>query len=277
MDQITTGNTAHTSTSTKAARAQINCGDMERLKGALVDLAKDYKRCHALQKNWSKDIIADYFLGKIVYWEEQLLVSMEIINAMCPNRLKWLDENIQIRHLYRTDVFSDTLKKEAEGLLDYLNRGGSLSRALFPLRKPFLPKNIKQRLFAIQKIQVNGNKCNTIKSLRLAIEDLELKEKFGTLSQIWEEYPLYNAHYYKYDFFRKHLLRVIDLISIVQKAENTRLEIQKISNLRINPFEEKCTFVKNADKASPGKEAILPQRDTIEYSFADILCEKIHE
>ncbi|UOY05318.1 hypothetical protein L0P88_15335 [Muricauda sp. SCSIO 64092] len=246
-------------------RTYIDCTDFGQLQKMLVDLKKSYGEARALQDGLSKNIIKEYFAGNIVILEKQLLTSMEIINALDEGCLKRMDEEVKIR--YRTTTPLKRLELDAQGLLDYVEEGNSISKSL-PLRG-LLPKRIKQRLYITRKVKVNGNPCTTKENLVLVIQDLRLKQGFRKLSQLWDlEMILTGTYHFQYNFFKKSILTAIDLITEIENAENIRKEIQKISNLRLKPFEEKCTVSKRERKIGVSDEV----DDVVEYSFDAIAC-----
>lgn len=243
----------------------IDCTDFGQLQKLLDDLRKSYGKAKGLQDRLSKNIIKEYFAGNIVILEKQLLTSMEIINAMDEGHLKRMDEEVKIR--YRTTTPLEHLELDARGLLDYMEKGNSISKS--PTLRGFLPKRMKQRLYITRKVKVNGNPCNTKESLVLVIQDLRLKQGFRKLSRLWDlEVVLTGAYHFQYDFFKKSILTAIDLITEIENAENIRKEIQKTSNLRLQPFEEKCTVSKRDKKIDVSDEV----DDVVEYSFDAIAC-----
>lgn len=256
--------------SDKAMRSIVHCTDFDRLKKKLNNLIIDYNKADALQIHLPKSIIKDYLTGNIVFWEKQLLISMGIINSLDEGNLKWIDENVSI--IYGTNTTLKQVKNDAVGLLDYLNAGNSLSNLPPSLKQLFLPKEMRQKLYVVHKVSVNGNLCNTKNRLELVVQDITLREGFWELSQIWEpEATLGGLYGHRYAFFKKLILNVIDLIAIIEEAEKTRLEIQKMSNIQIIPFEEKCIVIQGGKKIQPPKEMDSSNHEAIEYSFADII------
>jgi hypothetical protein len=70
-------------------------------------------------------------------------------------------------------------------LLAYLNDGCRLKGILFSVEKPFLPKEIKEKLYFIEAVKVNDSDCDTIEEFKQVIKDIELKQKFDKLKRIY--------------------------------------------------------------------------------------------
>lgn len=242
----------------------VECKNLEELQKMLRDLVVFYDKAAKLQADMPKKIINEYFAGNIVVLEKQLLVSMKIINGLDEDRLRRMDTTVKI--VYSTDKSIERLLLDIDLLLHYLERGNKISK--FWLLRPFFPKTIKKALYVTRDIMVNGNPCANKKALKLVHQDLKLKRRFRKLSKIWDSEPPTGSSYHDtYVFFKNTILRAIDLITVIDDAEKTRLEIQRTSNLLLRPFEEKCRVPIGGKKIRLSME----KDDFKEYSFQEII------
>ena len=258
----------------------IDCEDPEGLLKMLGNLREHYKQVNALQVQLPESIVRDYLAGNIVYWERQLLISMEIINDLKEDRLRYMDEHVRIT--YRTNTTLKQLETDVRTLLGYIDFGNSLSGLPFLLKKPFLPKKVGKTLYLCRKVAVNDVPCTTSENLLTVLQDLALKRKFRKLSKIWNrEYSLGDSYAHqlifgssyahKYIFFKNLLFKVIDLVTNIEAAEKLREEIHKTANLRIKAFEEECVVVKANKKKSVQKVQDGKHADNLSFSFSDIM------
>lgn len=263
----------------------IECTDPKALHKMLGDLIGYNKIVNALQVQLPESIVRDYLAGNIAYWEQQLLISMEIINDLKEDHLKYMDEHVRIT--YRTHTTLKQLETDAWTLLGHLDIENPLARLPLLLKKPFLPKKVRKTLYLCRKVAVNDTPCTTPENLLTVLQDLTLKRKFRKLSKIWNrEYSLGNSrahqlifgnsYTHKYTFFKNLLFKVIDLVSTMEAAEKLREEIQKMANLRIKAFEEICFVVRETKKLPVQKVMDGKHPDSITYSFSDILEHLAH-
>lgn len=242
----------------------VECKNLEGLQKMLKDLVAFYDRATKLQADMSKKIISEYFAGNIVVLEKQLLTSMKIINGLDEDQLRQIDKTVNIA--YSTNKTLERLMSDVDLLLRYLDSGNKISKAW--IFRPFFPSVIKRALYVTNDILVNGNPCTSKKALKLVGQDLKLKRRFRKLSKIWDsEPPLGSSYRDTYNFFKNTILKAIDLITVIDDAENTRLEIQKTSNLLLRPFEEKCRI-----QIGGKKIRLSTEMDNFkEYSFQEII------
>ncbi len=216
----------------------LDCRNLDELKKWYDTLIGLYDKVDTFQIHFTVDIIADYLHGNIVFWEKKLLDSMQIINTLEEEDLMRIDRDTDIVH--RTDIALSLLMQDAEWLLEYVKKGNPLSGPRFILKKPFLSKAAKRRLYVIDMICVGGGPCNTEKRLGSLIDDLKLRLDFKKMAQIWDtDISEVALHVHRYIFFKKLLLDVIDLIALIEEAEKVRSKIQEISDLKVRPFDKK--------------------------------------
>jgi hypothetical protein len=75
-----------------------------------------------------------------------------------------------LKSLILMDKSLKQLKKDAQILLAYLNEGNPLTGFTFSIKKPFLQREIKERLYFIESVRVNGSPCDTIEEYETSIE-----------------------------------------------------------------------------------------------------------
>ncbi|MBW5290691.1 MAG: DNA helicase [Candidatus Ruthia sp. Asou_11_S2] len=95
--------------------------------------------------------------------------------------LKELD-NITITY---PDKDLNILKNHAKVLLKHLTDGNKLQGIGFSVRKHFLSKEIKEKLYFVEGVKVNDSDCDTIEEFEQVIKDVELKQRFDKLKRIY--------------------------------------------------------------------------------------------
>ncbi|WP_437439866.1 hypothetical protein [Eudoraea algarum] len=271
--------------SPKAIHPAIVCTDPEGLQKMLGELSAQYKQVNTLRTQLPESIVRDYLAGNIAYWEQQLLISMEIINGIKEDHLRYMDEHVRIT--YYTNTTLKQLETDAWTLLGYLDIGNSLSALPLLLKKPFLPKKIRKTLYLRRKLVVNDQPCTSSENLLAVLQDLALKRKFRKLSKIWDrEYSLGDsyAHQFifgssyahKYTFFKNLLFKFMDLVTHIEAAEQLREKIQKMANLRVKAFTEECFVVRTNKKIPVQKMQDRQHPDSTVYNFSDIMDHLAH-
>ncbi|NLD47434.1 MAG: hypothetical protein GX660_09575, partial [Clostridiaceae bacterium] len=213
----------------------IKCTNYNELKSKLVELGDFYNQARSLHIDFVEQIISTYLHGDKYQLKQKLDLSAEILARIERIDLKQIDRDIEIT--YNTDNSLKQLKNDANILLNYLNEGNSLSGVSFALKKPFLSKEIKERLYIIESIKVNGSLCDTKEELMLVIQDIELKQDFNEFSQLWSLAPVKDCSYSEFLYFNNIHSEVTKLVKIIEDSEMLRFSIENLSGLQIKPFD----------------------------------------
>ncbi|MFA6875375.1 MAG: AAA domain-containing protein [Parabacteroides sp.] len=200
-----------------------------------TQLKEYYKQLGDLQIDFTDRFIKIYLNGNSNKWNETVQYSSEALEKISKYNLKEIDKNIEI--LYPAEKNSKQLKKDAQILLEYLKDGNSLSGIKFTLKKPFLPKEIKERLCFIDEVKVNGSPCDTKEEFEIVLKDISIRQDINELSELWnKEIPKTESYLKRFNYFQNIHSEVVKLIDIINLSEKKRKEIEDYSELSITPF-----------------------------------------
>ncbi len=222
--------------SEKEKHISIECSDYNKLESMLFQLAQFYDQASSIHIDFAEIIINSYLVDNKYIWEQKLELSSQILSRIQAVDLKQIDRDIEIT--YGSNHNWKQLKNDAHLLLNYLNEGNLLSGVSFALKKPFLSKELKERLYFIESIRVNGSPCDTKDEFLAVIQDIELQQDFEEISQLWEIDNLEGYSYFnKLSYFSNVHAEVTRLIRIIEDSEKLRLDIEEFVNLNIRPFD----------------------------------------
>jgi superfamily I DNA and/or RNA helicase/very-short-patch-repair endonuclease len=223
---------------TKKEHTLIKCANYEKLKSLLTELVNYYNQINKIHIELKNDIMASYLNGSSIQWKQKLNTSSKILEELRKYDLKQVDDNVEIQ--YNTKKSLIWLKNDANYLLEYLKQGNVLSGLGFTLKKPFLSKELKEKLYFIEDARVNGSTCDTIDEFKAVIRDIELKQDFEKLRILWNSnYTGFNNSYLeKYGFYNNIHKDIEKLIQIISEAEQLKSQIENFANLDISLFDE---------------------------------------
>lgn len=222
----------------KAGHILIKCNDYNELKAILIKLEKLYKETENLQINFTDKLITSFLHGNANQWHKKLETSSQIINRLEKFNLKQIDRDIEI--IYNSNNSLKQIKSDAQRLLDYLNQGHSLEGFSLTLKKPFLSKELKESLYFIESIRVNGSPCDKIEEFKSVLDDIELQQDFEEISQLWDlEIPKGKSYFNKFFFFKNIDSEASKLIKIIDESEQLRTNIKTFANIEVDAFDKK--------------------------------------
>jgi very-short-patch-repair endonuclease len=219
------------------SQCSIECGDFLKLNNLLIEISNFYSSTEKLHIDFKENLISTYLRGQAHQWKQRLENSSQILDRIDIEILKKIDKNIEVT--LPKDRSLKQLKNDAQILLNYLKEGNTLSGLTFSIKKSFLPKNLKERLYFIEEVKVNGSDCDTIEEFEHVIKDIELQQDLKELSHIWNKEVPSGLYYIKFTQFRNIVNEVKKLLEIINKSESLRKEIEEISNANITPFDLK--------------------------------------
>jgi superfamily I DNA and/or RNA helicase/transcription elongation GreA/GreB family factor/very-short-patch-repair endonuclease len=213
------------------------CSDFEQLLQHLKILEKIYREVDILPIDFTQPVIESYLKGRIHEWYKKMNLSIALLNKFEKYDLHKIDKDIEIS--YPTGISIRQLKYDAQILLKYLVKGNSFTGFTFSLRKPFLPKEIKERLYFIESVRVNGSPCVTIQEYEAVLIDILFQQDFIEISEIWNnEIPKENFLNKKFSFFQQIQNDVQKLLKLIDEADKLNININSISNLKIKLFDK---------------------------------------
>lgn len=175
--------------------------------------------------------LSDLFIKKLT-----TITQLEhLIKGKLPSvdDLKNLDENLKIT--YPTNKTIIVLKHDANKLLSYcVKNNNKIEGIVFNVKKHFLPTEIKEKLYMIQGVKINGSACDTNDELRQVIKDLNIKQKLNELSSI---------HNIKIDIknkakfiqtYKDIINKSKQIIELTTQAKKLKSQIENISCLKVH-------------------------------------------
>ncbi|MEP1260604.1 AAA domain-containing protein, partial [Algoriphagus sp.] len=252
----------------KDANLKISCSDFEQLFQQLNNLQNFYNEVDKFQIDFTSSVIESFLIGRNQEWLQILNQSKSVLEKFEKHDLRQIDKDIEVSYPQTKSL--KQLKNDAQTLLAYLNEGNPLSGFTFSIKKPFLPREIKERLYFIEAVRVNGSPCDTIEEYETVLKDISFRQNFIELSEIWgKEEPKGNLLFKKISFFKQIHNEVLRLSKLIEEAKAVKLAIESISNLQIKLFDYedlKTSFLKA--EYSKLKESISEFNELINQSTA---------
>jgi len=215
----------------------IKCSNFESLKLKLSELRELYNSVDNLQIDFIGDLLKSYLNGNSNQWNQTYRNSLAVFERIDEYNLKEIDKDVDIT--YPSGKSLKQLKKDAQVLLKYLKEGNSLSGIVFALKKNFLPKDIKERLCFIDDVRVNGSPCDIIEEFELVLQDITIQQDLYEISELWNKgIPKGDSYFNKFSYFRNIHSEVSKLIKIINLSEAVRLEVEKMSTIKLLAFDQ---------------------------------------
>lgn len=221
----------------KDENLKISCSDFEKLIQQLNDLQNCYNEIDKFQIDFAYPIIESFLKGRNQEWLQILNQSKAVLEKIEKHDLRKIDKDIEVS--YPQGKSLKQLKKDAQTLLYFLKEGNPLAGFSFTIKKPFLSKEIKERLYFIDEVRVNGSPCDTIEEYETVLKDISFQQDFIELSEIWKkEVPKGNLLFNKFSFFKQIQNEVQRLSKLIDEANALKSVIESSSSLRIRIFDK---------------------------------------
>jgi len=222
--------------SSKEEHISINCNNYHELSKQLQELHKLFLKIETNISPFKSKIISDYQTN-LIFWNDKLTRTNNTLAELQEEKLKQFDRSIEIQ--YPNDKSLIQLKNDAQTLLSYLNDGNTLSGVLFNLKKSLLPKNIKEKLYFIDGVKVNGGHCYTETEFQTVLSDIKTKQDFEELEIIWGIKANENIKSYfdKAKFYRKLKEDTETLISLLGESNKIKTQIESLSSVGIQDYD----------------------------------------
>ncbi len=213
----------------------IHSKDFPKLRTLLSELKSTYKQVECLDIDFSNQIISSHLNGNVSGWKQKLDNSDQILKRIEKLNLRKIDKDIEI--IYPLGKSLKQLKSDAQILYDYLQDGNSLCGVAFSIKKPFLPHAVKERLYFLDSLRINGSPCDTASEFIIVLNDLNLRQDLDEMSEIWgKEIPSGNLYFNKFEYFRNIHSEVSKLFELLKHYDSLLYEIDKLTNVIISPF-----------------------------------------
>lgn len=213
----------------------INSHDFELLESYLKELQKLFDKISINQHPYKKELIADFLNQNKQVWLNKVEKSKPIITDLETLDLQFIDRNIEITYPKGKSLIN--LKNDAKTLLDFLNAGNVLSGLSFKLKKTFFNAEIKEKLYFIDSVKVNGSPCDTKEEFDKVINDIKIKQNFEELAVIWDNSTISNSYNEKKNFYQQLNNETLTLFETISNTQEKIKLIQNISDISFNSFD----------------------------------------
>ncbi|GBE27548.1 hypothetical protein BMS3Bbin03_01475 [bacterium BMS3Bbin03] len=206
--------------------------ELDTLGSILIDIEA---RPHIFKKQIIEDEIND--LGE--KWGNKINTSRKIIEKLAGYNLVEIDRNYEIKYPKGKGLVD--LKNDANTLLSYSKKNGNISGIKFLFKKPFLPREIKEKLYFIEAVKVNGSPCDTESEFNSVIRDIDIKQNYDELTRIWNIKLDYDLKKYNelFDDISRFQKKIETLYAYIKNARKEIKEIERISDIRIKSYDVK--------------------------------------
>jgi superfamily I DNA and/or RNA helicase/transcription elongation GreA/GreB family factor/very-short-patch-repair endonuclease len=207
--------------------------DFDELIQQLKELRALYNSIDNIQIDFTNLVID----GNLKLWNQKTEESESVITRIEKHEIRNIDKDIEIA--YPTNKSLKQLKKDAQTLVAHLKEGNPLSGFSFAIKKSFFSKEIKERLYFIEAVRVNGSACDTIEEFNIVLRDIGFQQDFNELSEIWnKKVPEGNSISNKLIFFKNIYSEVLKLIKLIEKIGFYKNQIENESTLKIKPYDK---------------------------------------
>lgn len=225
----------------------IECKDFLELNKILETLHKLFSEIENNPLSFKSKLISDY-RDNLSNWRDKILRTNDLLADLPEGKLKEFD--LSVETTYPNEKSLIQLKNDAQTLLAYLKEGNSLSGVLFNLKKALLPKNIKEKLYFIEAIKVNGSPCDTAQEFETVLADIKIKQNFEELKAFWG-IPNNNpkSYFIKAKFYKQLKDEAEALINTISETNRIKAQIESISSVRIQNLESEqvAKLIKEAE------------------------------
>lgn len=213
--------------------AKVVCQDFDKLIQQLKELRVLYNSVDNIQIDFTNLVID----GKSKLWNQKIEQSESVISRIEKHEIRKIDKDVEIT--YPADKSLKQLKKDAQTLVAHLKDGNPLSGFSFVVKKPFFSKEIKERLYFIEAVRVNGSACDTTEEFDIVLRDIAFQQDFNELAEVWnKKVPEGNSISNKLVFFKNIHSEVLKLNKLIEKIGFYKNQIEQESNLKIKSYDK---------------------------------------
>lgn len=211
-------------------------------------LYKSVKELHQLSLEIEKntfplkaELIRNY-PNSIKSWDNRFNKTNVLLSDLNIDDLRDLDKNIEISYPNGKSLIQ--LKNDAQTLLEYVDKGNKITGPLFNLKKLFLPREIKEKLYFINDVKINGSPADTAKELQNILIDIKLKQVFEDLRKIWEIENSNTSYYESYQFYLSLIKDYENLTPLLHSFKEIKSQVEEFSSLKILTYDSDNIKVK---------------------------------
>ena len=223
--------------------------DYSRLGKLLNDVEVASANVNTLTTPFLEEMKIDFSAGQLRKWLEKYKDSKLELSRIEEYDLRRIDMDIQVD--YGCEKSIKQLKYDAGILRNHMTKGNPLSGFGFKMKKMLLPTEVKDRLYFIDAVRVNGSSCDAIEKFDIVLRDLDLRQTIENLEETWNERAAIGSKYEKKINAFKHFTNTTytalqDLTSLKKSSDIfynfSNVKIDYFSNYQLNSLKEKVEY-----------------------------------
>ncbi|MGD1837584.1 MAG: AAA domain-containing protein [Nitrososphaeraceae archaeon] len=212
----------------------IIANDFPKVIEILNVLLATFKKIEKIYLPQKEEIISDSLRSNKHPWFEKIEKSIVVLSEFKKTNLRYKDRNLEIEFPKNKSLIS--LKNDAKVLLEHLKAGNTLSGVGFKIKKAFFSKEIKEKLYFVESVLVNGSPCDTEQEFENVLEDIRIKQNFIELEEIWQINEDQSKYEQKFNQFETLVSQVQQLINDIDSSFDKIQQLKLNSNVSISDF-----------------------------------------
>jgi very-short-patch-repair endonuclease len=160
-----------------ALLTKIHPPAIKTISNAFSTFRDTCRRLLAIPYSWKKDVLRDMLGGNSTLWHTLLRVTRDVIMAI-EKRVALADQT-RIEFPDTIDIMS--LYEDARELTDHLQNGGKLGWWIFR------PATVKERLYVIKTVRVNGHSCSTVEHFSSLMNAVHVRIELDKAWGFWKD------------------------------------------------------------------------------------------
>jgi len=155
----------------------LSLNQRKELAGGLTDLGLVYETLKGRNVPWVNEAATQILAGQFRPWNELLTVTKKHLNIIgdCAH-------SVTERHISGLEERSrDVVKTHAMTLLKHIESGGKLGFGIFR------PKVVKDSIYLIKEVRVDGCLCDNLQSLEILLEWINVADQLDYLDLHWTD------------------------------------------------------------------------------------------
>jgi len=155
--------------------SKIDDADIQAMIDCLSAFQNEYRRLSSSSYPWVQDAIRDVVNGNSSSWSELCRVTRETITSI--EKLVPIADDIDVD--VPDSINRRTLLEDICKLKEHMEKGGKLGWWLFR------PKTVKERVYVLKKVRVNGRPCRSLEQFQRLANGLRVRVEFEKVWGLW--------------------------------------------------------------------------------------------
>ena len=155
---------------------EIEDSNIQEVINYLFDFQTQYKQLLTLSYSWVQKAIKDILSDHTILWDKLYKITSNTISS--------IEKKVNIEDEVSLDIPEDIdlqiLLKDARQIKGHLEKGGKLGWFIFR------PKVLRDRIYILKKIRVNGLLCRKYEQFKKLVEALEVRVELGKAWEYWK-------------------------------------------------------------------------------------------